>query len=131
VAAEPTEPKKRVLKKADTVRDVAEKIGVQTQAPKKQSVLRLSLHYIGTPFRVVGRQVAKLGRYKPFRIVGYILLPKYFRNSWKELRQVTWPTRRESWQLTSAVLVFAAIFGVMIAVVDFGLDKLFKQVLLK
>ncbi|HKU18376.1 MAG TPA: preprotein translocase subunit SecE [Candidatus Saccharimonadales bacterium] len=129
--ADPAEPKRRVLKKAETVRELAENSESRSSQPKKSGVLRLSLRYIAVPFRFIGRPFAKLGRFKVFRIIGYILLPKYFRNSWKELRQVTWPSRRESWQLTSAVLLFAAVFGVLIALVDFGLDKLFKQVLLK
>lgn len=122
-------PKRRMVKKADSVREAAEKMA--NAQPKKQGVLRLSLHYIGLPFRFIGRPFKRLGKLKPFRIMGHILWPAYFRNSFKELRQVTWPNRRESLQLTSAVLIFAAIFGVMIALVDYGLDKLFKQVLLK
>ena len=79
----------------------------------------------------LGRKLAKVGRLKPFKILGKILWPTYFRNSWKELRQVTWPTRRETWQLTLAVIIFSVIFGVIIAVVDFGLDKAFKQLIIK
>jgi preprotein translocase SecE subunit len=131
VAGQSAEPKRRMLKKAETVRELTEKTENRSLQPQKSGVLRLSLHYIAVPFTFIGRPFVKLGRYKLFRIIGYILLPKYFRNSWKELRQVTWPNRRESLQLTSAVLLFAAVFGVLIAVVDFGLDKLFKQVLLK
>ncbi len=121
--------KHRVVKKVDSVRVAAEK--VQGKAPKKPGVIRLALHYVAVPFRWIAKPFKRLGKLKPFRILGYILWPTYFRNSFKELRQVTWPNRRESLQLTSAVLIFAAIFGVMIALVDFGLDKLFKQVLLK
>lgn len=59
------------------------------------------------------------------------VVPKYFRNSWKELRQVAWPDRRQTWRLTWAVIAFAVVFGIVIAIVDFGLDKLFKELLLK
>jgi preprotein translocase SecE subunit len=44
---------------------------------------------------------------------------------------VTWPTWRESRRLTGAVILFSVIFGGLIAIVDYGLDKLFKQLLLK
>ncbi len=71
---------------------------------------------------------------KPFRFIGNflykILFIGYFMASWRELRQVTWPGRRETAQLTLAVFMFAIGFGIMIAVVDYGLDKLFKEVLL-
>jgi preprotein translocase subunit SecE len=60
-----------------------------------------------------------------------VIVPRYFRNSWAELRRVTWPGRKETRQLTSAVLVFAVIFGILIATVDYGLDKVFKKVILK
>ncbi len=122
--------KVRVVKKAETIREMAEK-NSKEQAPKEPGVVRLSLRYIGAPFRFIGRPIAKVGHKQPFKFIGHVLWPAYFRNSWKELRQVTWPTRRESRQLTTAVIIFAAIFGVLIAIVDFGLDRLFKQVLLK
>ncbi|HSX16984.1 MAG TPA: preprotein translocase subunit SecE [Patescibacteria group bacterium] len=129
---ESDKPKRRVIKKAETsVREKAEISQKEASQPKKKGVLRLTGRFIGAPFRFIGRPFAKLGKFKVFRFIGRILLPTYFRNSWKELRQVTWPNRRESWQLTSAVIIFAVIFGVMIAVVDYGLDKVFKQVLLK
>jgi preprotein translocase SecE subunit len=53
------------------------------------------------------------------------------RNSFKELRHVAWPTGKQTLQLTSAVILFSVIFGVVVALFDFGLDKLFKQVLLR
>lgn len=129
MANEPAKPKRRLVKPAETVREKAEKAANQT--PKKRGVIGLTFRYISTPFRFIGRPLAKLGRFKVIRFIGRIIWPMYFRKSWKELRQVTWPKRRESIQLTGAVLVFSAIFGVVIALVDFGLDKLFKQVLLK
>ncbi len=59
------------------------------------------------------------------------LVPTYFINSWREVRQVTWPNRRETWRLTLAVFIFAVVFGSMVAGVDKGLDLLFKKVILK
>lgn len=63
--------------------------------------------------------------------IGRFLVPKYFRNSWAELRQVTWPDRSQTARLTLAVIIFATIFGILIAIVDFGLSKLFRELLLK
>lgn len=130
MAEEAKKPKRRMVKKVESVREKTEKSS-QPPKPKKTGVLRLALRYIGAPFRWVGRKLAKLGKFKVLRIIGRILWPTYFRNSWKELRQVTWPNRRETWQLTLAVIIFSVIFGVLIAVVDFGLDKGFKQLILK
>lgn len=64
---------------------------------------------------------------RPFRW----LIPRYFVNSWREVRQVTWPNRRETWRLTLAVFIFAIVFGALIAGVDKVLDLLFKKVILK
>jgi len=128
--AKDSKPARRMVKKAETVRDVTEK-SQQPAQPKKQGALSLAGHYIAVPFKIIGKPFKKLGRFKVFRVLGLILLPPYFRNSWKELRQVTWPNRRESWQLTSAVIIFSIIFGVIIALVDYVLDKVFKEVLLK
>ena len=119
-----------MVKKAETVREKAEKSNLP-KPEKKKGVVRLALGYIGAPFKWIGRKLAKLGRFKVLKVLGKILWPTYFRNSWKELRQVTWPTRRETWQLTLAVIIFSVIFGVIIAVVDFGLDKVFKQLITK
>lgn len=127
-------PKRRVIKKVETVREKAEKSIQKAEAAadgKKPGVIRLTFRYIGAPFRPLGRLLKKIGHFKPFRILGFILLPPYVRNSWKELRLVTWPTRRESWQLTLAVVLFAVIFGGIVTLVDYGLDKIFRQLLLK
>lgn len=83
------------------------------------------------PLRHVGHGLRWFFRLAPLRFIGKVLGVYYIAASWQELRHVTWPSRRESLRLTSAVIVFSLMFGVLIAVVDYGLDKLFKQVLLK
>lgn len=45
-------------------------------------------------------------------------LPKYFKESWTELRKVTWPSRREAWKLTLAVFIFSGVFTLFIVLVD-------------
>jgi preprotein translocase SecE subunit len=58
-------------------------------------------------------------------------MPSYLKNSWREVRQVVWPNRKETWRLTLAVFVFAVVFGALVAGVDKGLDEVFKKVILK
>lgn len=58
------------------------------------------------------------------------LTPSYFRKSLAELKNVTWPGRKETWKLVFAVFVFAAILGIFIALLDFVLEKLFREVIL-
>jgi preprotein translocase SecE subunit len=88
-----------------------------------------------SPIGKAGRTVGNFGPFrilrKPLRILGRILLPTYIRGSWAELRQVAWPNFQTARQLTFAVIVFATVFGAIVAVVDFGLDKLFRDILLK
>ncbi|MBX4201521.1 preprotein translocase subunit SecE [Candidatus Saccharibacteria bacterium] len=61
----------------------------------------------------------------------YWITPKYFINSWHEVRKVVWPSRKETWRLTLAVFIFAIVFGALVAIVDKGLDTLFKDLVLK
>ena len=75
------------------------------------------------------QQLRKVGRV--FKKIFGWLLPTYFLNSWREVRQVTWPSRRETWRLTGAVFIFAVVFGALVAGVDKGLDEFFKKVILK
>ena len=58
------------------------------------------------------------------------ITPKYVRNSLAELKNVTWPGRKETWKLVFAVYVFAILMGVFIALLDYGLERLFKQIIL-
>ena len=117
----------------ETVRERTEKIQQRQlkAGPDRPSNLRVFFSGFFWPLRAIGRQIAKLGRFRFFRIISRIFLPLYIRNSWRELRMVTWPSRRQSWKLTYAVIVFSVIFGALVFIVDFGLDKLFKELIIK
>jgi preprotein translocase subunit SecE len=130
VADEPAKPKRRLRAAPETVRERAGRTQEAAGKPKRTHKPRKILA-IFAPLKPVGRVLQKFGRRQPMYILGLILLPRYIRNAWRELRQVTWPNRRESLRLTSAVIVFATIFGILIALVDYGLDKVFKKVILK
>lgn len=54
----------------------------------------------------------------------------YFVNSWRELRQVSWPTRKATWGMTLAVLTFTLILAVIILLLDIGFEQLFKRIIL-
>ncbi len=82
------------------------------------------------PLRTFGHGLRWFFRLKPVSFIGRILGLNYIRTSWGELRQVTWPTLRDSRRLTTAVIIFSVIFGALIALTDFGLDKLFKKLIL-
>ena len=46
---------------------------------------------------------------------------RYIEESWSELKKVTWPTPRQTWNLTVLVFVVSAMVGVFI----FGVDAIF------
>jgi len=131
--------KKRLVKNPETFRERAVKASERQDKPGRASRVRtLSGKLTGPVTRPIGRSGKRLAKLKifrwlrkPLRLIGKVLFPSYFRNSWLELRLVSWPSRRQSRRLTVAVLIFAVAFGGTVAVVDFGLDKLFRHVLLK
>lgn len=136
------QPKKRQLKKpAESVREQAAKASI----PKKPRKLSRVRSTATKPFTVIGRGLTRVFRpfsfllvpfkTRPMRFIGNILatvlLLRYFRNSWRELRQVNWPNRKQTAQLTLAVFIFAIFFGLLIALTDYGLDKVFKKLIIK
>lgn len=128
MAEETSKPKRRLIKKAETVRERAEKAVESSKQPRR---LHATTRKMGAPIRGVHRVGKGLGRFKIFRAIGLVLVPPYFRNSWKELRQVTWPAFPVSIRLTFAVFAFATVFGCVVALLDYGLDKVFREVLIK
>ena len=119
---------KRRLRNQPTLREQAERAQTaKSKAPsKKKSTLT-------KPFRALGRGLKKIWASKvftPLRWLGRILVPKYFRNAWAELRLVSWPKPSLVWRLTGAVLIFGLIMGLFIAGLDFVFEKLFREVLI-
>jgi len=136
MANENTSRKKpRVRKSVPTVRELTQS-GSESPKPKKRSWLRVFFRTIAWPFVKVFGANTRLGRLlrrilRPLSWLLRKLVPRYFVNSWRELKLVTWPGRRETWRLTAAVFVFAIVFGSMIYAVDLALDKLFRETVLK
>jgi preprotein translocase SecE subunit len=134
--------KRRLRAPSETVREKAVKAQADiadTTPTKKHRVGRVltspfrALGWIGhqPPLRQIGHGLRWFGSLRFVRFLAKILGLRYVRDSWRELKLVAWPTKTQSRQLTFAVVVFSVIFGGLIAIVDFGLDKLFKQVILK
>jgi preprotein translocase SecE subunit len=112
-----------------------------------ETLVRIFFRGFMMPLKAVGRALAWTSHQPPLkqvghglkwffnlrfvRFIGRIIGFSYIRGSWRELKQVTWPSRNEGRRLTTAVILFSIVFGLLIALVDFGLDKLFKDLLLK
>lgn len=125
----------RVRKTAPTVRERVQAAQAEQQSPKTGRV-RKAAGKASAPFKRLSLSDRPALRViaKPFRVLKKALkwlVPRYLVNSWRELRQVYWPNRRETWRLTAAVFVFAIVFGALVAGVDKGLDEIFKKVVLK
>ncbi len=133
MATEAAKPKKkRIVKNPETFRERAVKAAEEGDKPRRSGApKRIIRSVFGKIGRVLKAIFGPVFRLKPFKILGRILFPEYFRSSWRELKLVQWPTWKQSRQLTFAVIVFAFIFGITIAIVDYGLDKLFRDILLK
>lgn len=54
----------------------------------------------------------------------------YFRGSWRELKRVTWPGRKESWIMTFGVIVFTLLFTAYTTGLDFILERVVRQIFL-
>ena len=63
-------------------------------------------------------------RRNPLRALG-----DYFKGAWYELKQVRWPTHKENWSMTAAVLLFTLILATLILLLDVGFNWLFEQIL--
>jgi preprotein translocase SecE subunit len=127
--------KRRLRAPEETVRQRQSSLASKAEQPRR-GLVRSFFRVLGWPFRrFAALPLWKARWFKPFRKIGrwigLVVWPPYFRNSVRELTLVTWPDFKQTWRLTFAVLGFAAVFGLLIAGVDYGLDRLFKDILLK
>lgn len=133
--SEPNGKKPRIRKSAPTVRERVEAASASSESPKPGRIKKVAAK-AGKPLgklklrdRKFVKLLAKLLR--PIKKALVWIIPRYFINSWRELRKVVWPNRKETWRLTLAVFIFAIVFGALVAGVDKALDEIFKKVILK
>jgi preprotein translocase SecE subunit len=123
--AEKPADKKRRIKNPETFRERLQK---GAEAGEKTSTASRIKQTGGQLSKSAGSARARRGASRVFNSRPFkIIIPKYFRGSWQELKLVTWPGWNEGRRLTSAVLIFAIIFGAVIAGVDWVLDKFFHH----
>lgn len=126
--------KKPRIRKTETVRERNEKVALKAEADAakvKKRPLKRAGGIVANPFIVASKPFNVRPVRFVLRWIGRILVPRYFRNAFKELRLVKWPTRKETWKLTFAVLIFAVVFGVMVTLTDLALDKVIKRIVLR
>ena len=132
--SEDSKRRPRVRKSAPTLRERAEAARASEVSNKPRRARRIlsKVASLVKGLRLSERRVIKLLAW-PFKLLGKFLrwiIPSYFISSWRELRKVRWPNRKETWRLTLAVFIFAIIFGALVAGVDKVLNEVFKKVIL-
>lgn len=117
--------RKVVRKKEQTVRERA-----ATNASGRPKRIRRTAGRVSAPVKKLNPLKGR--KYKGVHIRGRRIrfIPLFLVNAWKEIRQVTWPNWRETWRLTIAVFIFAVIFAAFVGILDYGLGKLFKEVII-
>ncbi len=119
-------------KKTQTVRERTE----NTKIPKKR--IRKTVKKATIPLKSIKKLHAKeyhlplpdnkLGNFLTKRVR---IFPKFVREAFAEVRQVTWPNRRDTISLTLAVFIFALVFASIVGLLDFGLSKAFEKFIVK
>lgn len=130
----PKQPRKR--KMPETVRERAEKVSAKKAAPKKTAKVKAKIHRPLSKLRRIGAKEyhpIKTPDNKAGRILGKRVrfVPKFISASWVELRQVTWPTKREAASKTVAVLGFAVAFAIFVQVLDTVFSRVVKEIILR
>ena len=63
-----------------------------------------------------------------FLFIPFIALGRYIRDSFRELRQVRWPNRKETWKLVLSVIVYVVIIAGFIMLLDMLFNYIFSQI---
>jgi preprotein translocase SecE subunit len=120
-------------KPKSSMRDSAAKSRAKAEKPKR---VRKAAGAAKKPVSKVGEVLTKdFHVVKPksddkFLTKSRKITPSYFRRAWAEVKLVTWPGRKMTWKLVFAVFVFSIVLGLYIAILDYGLEKLLREVIL-
>lgn len=53
----------------------------------------------------------------------------YFRGAFQEIRQVRWPSRKQTWKMTLSVIVYVVIIAIFIMLLDALLQFIFNRMM--
>lgn len=135
--AEAEQNKPRRHKKApETVREKAQKESLKKSTPSKKSVIKAKIHKPLSRLRRAGAKevyVIKTPDTKAGRFFGKRIhfVPKFLKSAFAELKQVTWPTKREAFHKTVAVFGFAIFFILFVQLFDLIFTRLVKEIILR
>ncbi len=63
-----------------------------------------------------------------FLFIPFSALGRYIRDSFRELRQVRWPNRKETWRLVLSVIVYVVLIAGFIMLLDMLFNFIFSQI---
>lgn len=118
-------------KSDDTPRNVPKKakntpIKAKSAAPKAAKVVSDDT---SNKMPKIGQKTTKSAK-KPFILIRPIVyFGRYIRDSWREIRQVRWPSRKATWKLFLAILVYTLLFVAVIMLLDALFTWLFETVI--
>ena len=58
----------------------------------------------------------------------FVALGRYIRDSFRELRQVRWPNRKETWKLVLSVIIYVVLIAGFIMLLDVLFNFIFSQI---
>ncbi len=113
-------------KKSD---DNVVRIKASASAPKKDKPTKKTVEAEVIETKVDSAKQPKPQKDRKARKNVFAAIGGYFKGAWVELRQVRWPTRKATWSLTGAVLLYTLFFVVLILLLDAGFKFLFEIIL--
>jgi preprotein translocase subunit SecE len=99
------------------------------QEPMNREMRRMSskMGYDPENQRAQTKQAAKKNK-KPAphekRVSVFTRITSFFKESWRELKKVSWPGKKEVWNSTLVVLICVILVTLLILGVDYGAEEL-------
>lgn len=123
-------------KKTETIRERAEKQRLkQANQPRRKKVASATAKPVKGLGKILKKEYTpikiKKGRYSNILSKRISLMPKYFVDSFNELKQVNWLKPKQAMSLTFAVIVFSVSIALFVQLLSFVFDKLVQEVILK
>ena len=67
---------------------------------------------------------------KPFILIRpFVYFGRYLCDSWREIRQVRWPSRKATWKLFFAIIIYTLLFGAIIMLLDILFTWIFNTII--
>ena len=130
MAEEQEKPKEKALSVRERAERAIAEANKAAKHAKTEGVIEAKVEVEAKPKRRLLRRKKAVDPNKPLKNRRFHIIPKFIRNSFSELKKVTWPNRRDTFKLTSAVIIFSIVFSAVISLVDYGFGIIFKRVFL-